>query len=259
MTDKKVQNAKSLINAGAEITGGATGSVIGFLIGGPIGAAIGGAGGPIVAITMKKLANEVKERLIGPREEKRIGAAIYYAVEKIQINLKAGKMPRADDFFTESPDGRSCADEIFEATLLAAQRDHQEKKLKYYGNLIGNISFNNTFDRSQANHLIKIAQELSWQQLCILALSVKKSSFPLKVGDWRGNGTFTQPLLFLLSEIQDLYNKGLVNFGGDVLLGLTDVDPSKMTLQGVGSHLYNTMELSQISNAELLPIAAMLR
>ena len=264
MPDKKDQNnsgqnIEKLINSGAEITGGAVGSIIGFFMGGFVGAAIGGAGSPIVVNTFKKIANEIKERLIGPREEKRIGAAIYYAVEKIQTNLKAGKILRTDDFFNSSPDERSSADEILEATLLAAQREYQEKKLKYYGNLIGNIAFNNTFDRSQANHLIKTAQELSWQQLCLLALSVKKLSFALKVGSWRGQTSFTQSLIFLLHEIQDLYNRGLINFGGEVLLGLPDVEPSKMTAQGVGAHLYNTMELFQIPNEELLPIATLLK
>jgi len=264
MPDKKDQNnsdknIEKLINSGAQITGGAAGATIGFFIGGPMGAAVGGAGGPIIVNAFKKIANEITERLIGPREEERIGAVIYYAGEKIQTNLKAGKTPRTDDFFNSIPGERSSADEIFEATLLAAQREYQEKKLKYYGNLMGNIPFNNTFDRSQANYLIKTAQELSWQQLCLLALSAKKSSFGLKVGSWRGQTKLAQPLIFLLHQIQELYNIGLINFGEEVLLGLPDVNPSKMTVQGVGAHLYNIMELSKISNEELLPIVAILK
>lgn len=253
------KSIQGFIDTGSEITGSTAGSVIGFFLGGLPGAAIGGATAPLITKTIRTLADEISHRLIGQREKVRIGATLTYALDKIRTNLTAGKVLRGDDFFGSDPASRSTAEEVFEATLLASQRECEEKKLRYYGNLLANIAFNKTFDRSQANYLIKIAQSLSWQQLCVLSVSVAKGKFGLKSSDYRGQTSFSQPLIFLLHEIQDLYNLGLINFGGDVLLGLTDVKPFAMTAQGAGSHLYNTMELSGVPDPELLPVVTLLQ
>lgn len=252
-------NITELISAGADITGGAVGGVIGFLLAGPIGAAVGGASGPAVTSVLKRIGLEIKERLISPREEKRIGAIIAYTVEKIKLRLERGAKLRADSFFNLSPAQRSDADEIYEATILAAQREYQENKLKYYGNLVANISFDSACDKAQANHLIRITQELSWRQICILSMAGRVSTFNLRDSNYISNPTMSNAHVFLLDEIMELYNKSLIVFGADFLMGITGIHPAKMRLEGVGEHLYNMMELSTISDKELEDIVILLR
>jgi hypothetical protein len=62
-----------------------------------------------------------------------------------------------------------------------------------------------------------------------------------------------------LYECLDLYVRALVNFGGEVAFGPTDVEPGKMTVQAVGADLYNMMSLQRIPVSDLLPIAAQLK
>lgn len=248
------QKINGLLELGAEMIGAAAGGVSGFFLAGPEGAAAAGVGGVAISKGLAEVVIEMKNRLLGKREEKRMGATMVFAIQKIQENLKS-KVPREDSFFEGDIKDRSSSEEIFEATLMAAQRDPEEKKLKYYGNLLGNIPFEASIDRSHANHLIKIAQDLSWSQLCLLAISARKGLFNLKAGHYRGQSSFPQQLVFLLSQMVDLHSKGLVNFGRSAVLGITDVNPEQMTAQGVGAHLYNLMELVEIPTQELARVA----
>jgi hypothetical protein len=46
--------------------------------------------------------------------------------------------------------------------LLAAQREHEERKLRFMGNLIANLAFHPEIDRGYANYLIRLAEKLSF-------------------------------------------------------------------------------------------------
>jgi hypothetical protein len=144
-----------IINAGGEITGGAiAGAASGFLIGGPAGALVGGAAGagaPLLKLMITAIVGDIAERL-SEREKIRIGGVINYASYKIQERFKTGEKLRTDGFFELPPTRhpacaeipiieRPPAEEVIEGILLAVQREHEEKKLPFIGNLIANIFF----------------------------------------------------------------------------------------------------------------------
>src|ERR1039458_9007779 len=85
-----------LIQAGADIAGGATGAAVGLLLAGPVGAVAGGMAGPTISHTLQRIGREISTRLLGKREEKRIGAALVFAARKIEANLAAGQAVRTD-------------------------------------------------------------------------------------------------------------------------------------------------------------------
>ena len=84
----------------------------------------------------------------------------------------------------------SPAVEIAEGMLLAARNEYEEKKLPFFGNLLANIAFDPTIDREQANLLIKIGENVTFRQMCILSvfadhdrfdfgrISLRSSGFP---------------------------------------------------------------------------------
>jgi hypothetical protein len=110
-----------------------------------------------------------------------------------------------------------------------------------------------------AHQIIKAAEQLTYRQLCIMRLSVVKQAFNLRGGDYRGQGSFTKEVYQLLYECLDLYNRGFINFGGEVVFGPTDIAPGKMTVQGMGADVYNIMRLATIPNEDLVPIATRLK
>lgn len=50
-----------------------------------------------------------------------------------------------------------------------------------------------------------------------------------------------------------------MNSGGEAMLGVTDVNPSKMAPIGIGATLHNLMELQTIDEDDLNEIAQMLK
>jgi hypothetical protein len=181
---KMLDDLRSLIDAGAEITGGVIGGVVGFLLTGPAGAVLGGASGPVAAKVLCRLGNDIQKRFLSKREITRIRAVTYYAVKRIQEKIDAGETFRIDDFFQKPLVGRVPAEEIFEGVILAAQREHEEKKLPFLGNLFANIAFDLSIDKSQANLMIKLAKDISFRQMCLLNIFSHTNRYDLRNGNY---------------------------------------------------------------------------
>ncbi len=263
--DEKVTD---IIQTGTDIAGATTGAAIGLLIGGPPGAVVGAAAGPTAARTLRELAVEFRERVLGSREEVRVGAVISFASTKINEKLEAGEQPRQDDFFTDAHDNRATAKEVFEGVILAAQREAEEKKVRLYGNLLANLAFEPDIDRSQANFLIRLGEDLSYRQLCLLSLFGQNTflgvnnRLNLRTGSYRnatGTASFGFDLLVLLQEIYDLYQRGIVNNGADAMIAIADANPSKLSPVGAAINLYNLMELGTVSTHDLNALIRLLR
>jgi hypothetical protein len=92
-----------LINAGAEIAGGAIGGALGFFAGGPLGAAALGAGGAAIATALRHIGAEASKRLLAPREQVRVGGVLAMIASEVEERLKAGGSVRDDDFFKKKP------------------------------------------------------------------------------------------------------------------------------------------------------------
>jgi hypothetical protein len=250
---------KSLIGGSAEIAGGAIGGALGFFAAGPAGAAAFGAGGAAAAMALRHIGQEVSERLLGPREKVRVGGVLAIAAAEINSRLESGQAVRTDGFFDEKPNGRSDAEEVAESVLLKSQREPEEKKIPYMAHLLSGIAFESQIGPHMAHQITKVAEQLTYRQLGILKLAMFKHAFGLRTSDYRGMGTFPKELYQVLYECVDLYHKGLLNFGGKVAFGPTDVTPAAMTVQGLGEDVVNLMQLASIPNDDLIPIASQLR
>lgn len=254
-TPPEGKSLDKLLAVGSEMAGQAAGATIGFLAGGPEGALVGGASAPLMVHSLRSVAAEIKRRVLGPREETRVGAALVFAARKIDENLRQGMKIRDDDFFRGKPSNRAAAHEILEGVLLAAQKEYEERKLPYYGNLLANIAFHKEIDRAQGNLLLRVASSLSYRQLCILSLLSHREKLGLRQKDYRGEGIQGLGLIGILQETFDLYQQGMLNCSGEVMLGLTDVNPGKTTPQGMGAVIAQLMELHRIPEADIKPIA----
>jgi hypothetical protein len=231
---------------------------MGFLAGGPLGAAVLGAGGVLASKALNYVGMEISERLLGPRERTRIGATLTLAAAEINERIEKGEKVRSDGFFDRTDSGRSNAEELAESVLLKSQREPEEKKLPFLAHLLANISFSPEISVPLGEQLIKAADQLTYRQFCILRLAGMKGGFQLRKSDYRGHESFTRDLYQILHECSDLYNRGFINNGGSVALGLTDINPSEMAVQGLGTDIYNWMQLWQIPTTDIQPIVEVL-
>ena len=269
--EEDVEGIKSLIRAGSEIAGSAAGAAIGFLLAGAEGAAIGGATIPLLTRGLIEIGNDIEGRFLSKREKMRIGGVTTYAIIKIQEKLATGEKLR-DDYFFQLPSlghpacseiliiERPPAEEVIEGILLSVQREHEEKKLPFIGNLMANILFKSNIDKMQANLMIRVSQSISYRQLCILSIFAHTEDFVLlRDRDYREEERIDFKLISLLQEICDLWTQGILNCSGEANLGLADVNPSRMRVQGMGILLYNLMELSEIDEKDIKPIVILMR
>ena len=232
-----------------------SGNVIGTLAGAGIGAAVAGPpgviGGALAGKTIEKLfeviGNEIREKCLSKNE--RIGEVCLLAQKKIQDNLEKGHLLRDDSFYEGTDVDRSSAEEILEGTIFAAQRENEEKKLLYLANLYANINFDKIISRSMANQLIKIASDITYRQVIIMAIIGKYqlgivSEPKLRTTDFAGLKGYEN--VSIAAEIYDLYRRNLI-FSKNAIIDSVGFTPSLLTVGGIGALLYNLMELSSVS------------
>lgn len=253
--DKKQQKlAVELIEGGSELAGAASGAAIG-LLGGPPGAVGGAVAGVAITRVLKRVGADLRRRLLGPREEVRIGAAAAYAGATIKEFLEAGRTPREDGFFDAQDDERPAAEEVLEGVLLKARDAYEEKKVRLLGLLYGQVAFHPEISPAHANHLIELGSRLTYRQLAVMAVVQDEAKRDrLRAAGYRGDQKAVEGLGIegqaLLTEIYDLYQQGLVHGGGEAWLSLTDVNPANTRLQGSGAVLAELMALDTIPAAD---------
>ena len=172
-----------------------------------IGGAAGGAASAVVGMTLQGLGYELSSRVLGPREEARIGTVFTLAAAEIHERCNNGEKVREDGFFTPNEDGRSDAEEVWENVLLKSQREAEEKKLPYMAHLMANIAFDDTISAEMTHQLIKLAEDLTYRQLCILQLSVVKDRFNLRKGNYFDTEDFPIELRQILYEYHVLHSR----------------------------------------------------
>jgi hypothetical protein len=170
MSSETDDQSNELIDAGLDSIGGLAGTALGFALAGPAGALLGAAAGPFVPVVLRKTALEFKRRVLGQREELRVGTVLELTAAKITQNVEQGLQIRQDKFFQQQLDNRAAAEEILEGILIAAQKEHEEKKLRFYSNLIANIAFRVDINRDLANALVKLVEKISYRQLLLIAI-----------------------------------------------------------------------------------------
>jgi hypothetical protein len=160
---------RRLREAGADLAGAMTGAGVG-LIAGPPGAFVGAAAGVAVGHVLRAIGEEIGERALSPRQSERVGAVWILAGEEIAERLAAGETPRGDGFFEERTGRRSSAEELLEGLLLQAGDAYEERKLAYLAHLYASLCFRADFNPEYANYLLKVADDLTYRQICLISL-----------------------------------------------------------------------------------------
>lgn len=239
-----------VIGWGTDIAGGAAGGALGLLLGGPIGAVAAGAGGAAITRALVAAGEDICDRILSQREKKRVGAALAIAADKTRERLNNGDRGRDDDFVSNGSD-RPPIEETTEGLLLAAQRAYDEKKVPFIATLLANLNFRQDLNVQAAAVLVRMVDQITYQQMCILRLAFENQcGTPLSGGKYQnrlkgpGHGA-------ILSDILELERRGLINNGGNAVLGLIDLNPPSIKLQGFGVHIFDLMELKNIPKSDL--------
>ncbi len=259
------EKIEKLIVTGSDIAGAAVGGAVGFLAVGPVGAAAAGALGVAISRGIAKVIGDVANRQLSHKEEVRVGAAAAVAADKIRQLLESGSHPRQDGFFESVGNEPPTGEALFEGVLLKSKNEHEEKKVKLLGNFFANLAFSPGVGVAEANHLLRLAESLTYRQICALALftlKAKGSNVKLRDCSYREqSGNISFETLSLLQEIQDLYTRGLVGCkaksgsGYEALLGWADVCPERMGPTPLGERLIRLLGVADIPLEDIDKVA----
>ncbi len=262
--DDNDTRVRGLVAAGSEATGAAAGGVLGFLLGGPVGAAAGGAAGVVISKSLSEFAN----RALSHREAVRVGAVTQYAFEGIKRRLDEGRAPRDDSFFASDTTGRSSAEELLEGVLQKGRNEHEEKKLRLLGHFWAELAFAPWVSVGEANHLLRVAESLSYRQICLLALIARKgllANLKLEAAQLhKTRPSLSYDAISLLQEAFEMYNRGLMlqrtdnPQSNEALLGWADVVPDKLSLAPAGERLAMLLGVNNIEDSDVSGIVQQL-
>jgi hypothetical protein len=246
----------NLIDASADLIGSLTGASVAAFHNDVAGLLTGAAIGSGVAHTVRYGAKAFIDRVMGRREKARVGLVFGLAVHKIRERLENGEALRSDGFFDRDITDRSSADEVAEGILITAQTAYEERKLPYLANILAYVAFTTGVTPAIANRLTGLAQSLSYQQICLLALanSPERINIPMP-GYPRGSGANTQALM-ILRDLFYLYQNGIVAFQGT--FGAITRPPTdarafplqNLSLDRIGESLYVAMRLNDLPESD---------
>jgi hypothetical protein len=256
---RRIERTARLIERAAELTGPTGGAAVG-LLGGPLAALGGSALGVLVQKTVLRLGDEFEQRHLGPREKARAGAALYWALTEINKRLEDGEAPREDGFFDDDARrGRARADELLEAILVRAQRDHEERKVRHLGALYAAIVFNPAISATDADYLIEVASRLTYHQLILLALFHSGLGYRGAPG-WQELHPYEWRAHAVAGQLFELCRHGLLaRTNGTPVTSYDDANPSHLWVGPTGCMVFHAMGLDRADVEDLEAALAELR
>ena len=198
--------------------------------------------------------SEVYESIYTFRESRKILTVLQYSLKTIYENLNGNNNIRKDAFLINTEDGKSLSEEITEGILISARNEHEERKLKYYGYLLGNIMFKEDLDIDECNRLIITSRNLSYSKIKLINMYVISQSIQvpiLKRENYTKTGIKDYKLLGILQDTLDMIQKSVLNASGKIVLDIVQINPSEIKVQGIGTLLYNNMSLNKMPYDEL--------
>lgn len=240
--------------------GAVAGGLIGAAIGGPGGAAAGSVAATAIEHMFQNMGSEIKKRTLAPLEEQRVGTVYTKAKELIEEKIAQGEVPRNDNFFDRGSNSRPASEELLEGTLLAAQREHEEKKTVYLARLYANILFHPEISKPIANHLIKTAEQLPYRQIVILSVTgfmrqARSMKPPINLFKKGAYGSVSGiENVAIAAEVFEMYQMSLLG-SSEAILDSAGINPNALSIIGYGAHLYKLMDLGRLEpDSELLEL-----
>lgn len=235
-----------LAQSGAGATGVGAGALVGFLIGGPAGAIAGGATGALFQDGVKHVVGQVAERFTTQTEQERIGSCLVLAYEQIAERLNEGIPLREESFFrprqrSQNKKIRSEAEDLLEGAFLASRNAYEERKVELLARFYANIVFQPDVDSAHANYVLTLTNSLTYRQLVLIGIIGSRLRFDtVRNGDFRGEGRLNPLQVGVMFEIYQLVTLDLVcSVDAGYMLGVADINPTKLSLQGTGAQIYN--------------------
>lgn len=242
----------SRVGTEAVVAGSVT--ALGALAGGVSGSIIGATVTPVIVHFAQRAVAEIYDCFLSSREKLRVNATALLAHEFIRTRIEHGDQVRRDQFLEPGvPYGRSDAEEVFEAVLLKAKQEPQERKIPFLAHAFANAAFS-TVPAADIHVVVALAERMSYRQLMLLALAGRCDEFGFNPGlQFRRTVHTTQPgQQFILRDWEELRSPGV-----GVLAPPATVEGLRVNLTSVGEACYELLGLAEIPPDEITELTAL--
>ncbi|MFF2907552.1 hypothetical protein [Paenibacillus sp. NPDC057934] len=262
-----------ILKAGAQLAGTTARSLVQLIPGGNFITLLGEISGTV----LENFLADYSDRVLSTKEKEKVGAAFLHAAEKIKSRLDNNERLRTDDyFFANNENYRSSSEEALEGILIKSRFEHEDKKIKHLGYIYANAVFDN-YSISEINFYIKLAEQLTYRQICLLSLLFSKEENLSN----EGRNYHSKEIATVLQEINGLYQQGLVQmlipdpeeegFANGGVFKVTsegnfhpisswdEIIPNKIILTRLGRTIYSIMSLEEISGGEIYKLIQLLK
>lgn len=232
MKEEHIEDVSAMITSALSLAVG-----LGFDISADI-ATLYGSITPVVQRTISRVLTVFQGKSFAKIECVRLGVCYNSLVESIKKNEAAGNTYN-EAFFSQGP-VYGKADELAEAVLRAAMDDSQNIKSHHYGRLLGNALYQTKYDESSVFLLLRIAQKLSFDELCLLAVlnDMPKQNYEVLV-----NGDDKRAELMVM--MVNLKASGILKRMPSFAVGAT---LDNLQISALGKDLYTLMDLQELDS-----------
>ena len=209
---------------------------------------------PVMPRAVNRIGHEISARLLGPREEERVGFVFAQATKEIKDRIDAGDEVRTDGFFGHGIPERSDGAAVWESVLLKSQREPEEKKLHYMARLLSNAAFEPMASVELIHRIAKTGEALTYRQFCILKLVENKERYHLRTSDFRSETRYPIEAGVVIDEFYSLCSFSWVGHKKLAMLSAGMICPSEMLLTGLAAVAYPLMGLDRIPEDDLVTL-----
>ena len=181
--------------------------VLGILTASAIGDPTG-LSAAVIPIIVREVIRRVIAPLTSRSESKRLYQWAKQAVEGIVQRLREGEKFRKAGFFEETPTNRSNFEEVVESTLKMVMDTTEEPKIKFMASLTENVHFDQDLDIDTYRYALKLLDELSYRQLCIIKMCKNADNIDV---DSLGNPDTSTKLGSILRDFFEMRDKGFID------------------------------------------------
>ena len=166
----------------------------------------------MTAAVIPIIVREVLRRVINPLttrgESKRLYQWAKQAAEGITQRLKEGEEFRKDGFVQYPATNNPNWEEFVESTLKKVMDITEEPKISFLANVTINIHFDEDLDMNTYRQILKVLNELSYRQLCIIKMCKNADNIDVES---LGNTKATTKLGSILGDFFELREKGFID------------------------------------------------
>ncbi len=207
---------------------------------------------PILAAGAQVIG-DVASRVLSRREAERVNSIIARVKERIKERRNAGALLRDDGFFVPNQDGRTDGAEVFESVFLKAQREVEERKLRYLANVLANAAFSR-YSAEDLHVVIRVAERMTYRQFKLLALA--KRAAELGVDTMRFIAVrhrANEEQEFVAREWSELRSPSIA-----VLVPEAPIEGTSIGLTRTGQITFELLGLAEIPTPELAELATLI-